>query len=168
MKVAVGTQNLKKVNAVMTALELYDIEYSIEQLNVKSGVPKQPFEEEIYQGAVNRVFNMKKLRINSDIYIGIEGGIMCKFGHYFNVQVAYILTKNDEHGVGISSALPIPEQYIQGMRGTSFSRIIDQKIMGGTGVLTNFYTNRQKLIEESVVMALTSIINPNWNLDAKL
>ena len=169
MKVAIGTRNFKKVSAVRSAIKYMNMkcdEYM--RIDVESNVPKQPFEDDVYQGAINRVLNMKKLNLNCDMYIGIEGGIVCQFGQYFNVQVSYILTRDGKKSFGISSALPVPKGYIEEIRKTSFSKVVGKKISGGTGVLTNGYINREKLIQESVVMALTSILNLSWSEDAEL
>ena len=60
MKALIGTKNSGKIEAAKKALNRYFDNVEIEGIAVSSNVPDQPVNEEIYQGAKNRVTNLKK------------------------------------------------------------------------------------------------------------
>ena len=64
MKVLIGTKNPGKIEGARQAFEKYFDSVEIEGISVESEVGNQPFNEEILQGAKNRVknFHLKKIK----------------------------------------------------------------------------------------------------------
>ena len=60
MKILIGTKNPGKIEGAKQAFEKYFDEVEIEGISVDSNVGDQPVNEEILQGAKNRVKNLKK------------------------------------------------------------------------------------------------------------
>ena len=75
MKVAVGSKNPVKINAVRNVLLNIYFEVNVTGVDVDSEVPPQPFgKDETIQGAVNRAKNAYSN--DFDLSIGIESGLM--------------------------------------------------------------------------------------------
>ena len=60
MKILMGTKNPGKIEGARQAFEKYFDSVEIEGISVESEVGNQPVNEEILQGAKNRVKNLKK------------------------------------------------------------------------------------------------------------
>ena len=79
MKILIGTKNPGKIEGAKQAFEKYFDKVEIEGISVDSNVGDQPVNEEILQGAKNRVKNLKKYAKNNnleaDFYISSEAGI---------------------------------------------------------------------------------------------
>ena len=76
MKILMGTKNPGKIEAAKQAFEKYFSNIEIEGVAVNSNVGDQPIDEEIFQGAKNRVKNLKQYattnNIEADFYIASE------------------------------------------------------------------------------------------------
>lgn len=62
-----GTKNPGKIEGARQAFEKYFENVEIEGMSVDSNVSEQPINEEILQGAKNRVKNLKEYAINNNI-----------------------------------------------------------------------------------------------------
>jgi inosine/xanthosine triphosphatase len=76
MKIAIGTTNPAKINAVKKGFECIDSQEVIfESHKTESNVSEQPFsDEETITGALNRAKNVLQ-KAEADIGIGLEGGV---------------------------------------------------------------------------------------------
>lgn len=75
MKVAIGTLNRAKTNAVRNVINTYFDEVEFLEVDVPSNVSEQPFsDEETRQGAINRAVNTLQLT-GADLNFGLEGGV---------------------------------------------------------------------------------------------
>jgi inosine/xanthosine triphosphatase len=110
MKVIIGTKNQKKINTVTSVfkdvLGISDIEIIAE--DVKSNVPDAPFGRETYKGALNRALNCRKIGL-ADYYIGIESGLVKRYGNIFEEAWSVIVLRDGTKLVGYSSGLLLPE-----------------------------------------------------------
>ena len=59
MKVLIATKNQGKIEGAKKALEHYFKDVEITGIPVQSNVPDRPVNKEIYEGAKNRVKNLK-------------------------------------------------------------------------------------------------------------
>ena len=116
MKILIGTKNKGKIGGAKRAFEKYFKDVTIEGISVESEVADQPVNDEILQGAKNRVKNLKKYAeenmIEADFFVAMESGITDKFGTWLNLTTVYIENKNEEGAVGFGPAYPIPDRYI--------------------------------------------------------
>ena len=86
IRIAIGTDNRVKADAVKEAFRrAFGDGVSVTMLRVKSGVSRQPKEEEVFKGAYNRALRCYKAN-GFDFYVGIEGGIARKFDRFFTFR----------------------------------------------------------------------------------
>ena len=174
MKILVGSKNPVKISGAKLAFSNYFENIDIEGVSVSSDVSSQPFDDEILQGARNRVKNLieyaKNNSIDADYFCSIESGITNKFGFYMNFNIAVIVDKNGYESIGTSEGFPIPERYIDEIKNTEFGAFMDKfantnnikQNFGGVYVLTRKLT-REDLTTHAFTMALTQFVNgENW------
>lgn len=175
VNIAIATKNANKIKGIKDALSFYFKNINIDCFNVVSGVPDQPFDDEIKIGAKNRIENLKKFckknsNTNYDLYISVESGIIKILDDYYNISYA-IVDNNEIISTGISSAFPIPNQYINDIKVLSLSSFMDYNFSeeinefgksGAISLLTKNVIDRIELTKESIIMALTKILNIKW------
>lgn len=139
---------------------------------VDSNVPEQPVNNEIYQGAKNRIKNLKKYaqenNIKADLYLSIESGINNLLGRWMITNIAVIEDNNKIESYGTSPSFPVPEKLVQDIINTDLSQVMN-KIFdkdderhnkgGGIQLLTHDKISRIDLTETAFIMALTKYIN---------
>ena len=172
MKILMGTKNPGKIKGAKEAFEKYFDNVEIEGIPVKSNVSDQPFNKEVFQGAKNRVKNLKEYaktnNMKVDFYIASEGGIqnlLCDEWIEFNAAV--IEDKNGLMSVGTSQGFPIPDKYIEEIKEIELGKFMDKifkghelnKAQGGINFLTHGELTRIDLTKNAFIMALTKYIN---------
>ena len=171
MKILIGTKNPGKIEGAKQAFERYFEDIQIEGISVNSEVNDQPINEEIFQGAKNRVKNLKdyanKNNIKADFYISSEAGITDLLGEWIDINAAVIESSDGYQSVGISQGFPIPDKYINEIKETELGKVMDKifsgeqlgKGKGGISFLTKNEITRIDLTRNAFIMALTRHIN---------
>ncbi len=123
MKIAIGTKSKDKIKGIVEAfLDFYEIKsdkLEVVYQSVDSKVPNQPYNEDTYIGAKNRVQALKKIFSDGiDYYIACETGIEDFNEDYYNVQVVCIENKNGQQLMGKSSGWQIPSKAIESIKRT--------------------------------------------------
>ena len=130
MKILMGTRNPGKIEGAKQAFEKYFDNIEIEGISVSSDVGDQPVNEEIFQGAKNRVKNLKEYakdnKIKADLYISSEAGITNLLGDWININAAVIEDTEGFQSVGISQGFPIPDKYIEEIKKTELGKVMDR------------------------------------------
>ena len=94
MKVLIATKNQGKIEGAKRALEKYFDNITVEGIPADSEVGEQPVNNEIYEGAKNRVKNLKKYckenNIKADLFLSIESGINNLLGRWMITNIAVI------------------------------------------------------------------------------
>lgn len=172
MKILMGTANQGKIEGARQAFEKYFNQVQIEGISVNSNVNNQPLNKEVFQGAKNRVKNLKeyakKNNIQADFYIASEGGIqnlLCAEWIEFNAAV--IEDNKELTSVGTSQGFPIPNRYMDEIRKTELGIVMDRIFkenelnigQGGVSLLTHGELTRIELTKNAFIMALTKYIN---------
>ena len=172
MKILMGTKNPGKIQGAKEAFEKYFDNIEIEGIPVNSDVSDQPLNKEIFQGAKNRVKNLKEYarsnEIQADFYIASEGGIqnlLCDEWIEFNAAV--IEDNKGLSSVGASQGFPIPNKYMDEIKRTELGKVMDRlfkgnelnKGQGGVSILTHREISRIDLTRNAFIMALTKYIN---------
>ncbi len=158
--VAVATLNQAKIGAVEQVFQRYFKEVEVKGCSVPSGVQDQPCNQEVMQGALNRLESLKKVS-EADFFVAIEGGLICQGGKWFNQQIVLVEAQDGKQSWGLSPSYPIPEKYIKEAKATSVADVLDRIFegKGGIRVLTQGAMTRENLIEDAVIMALTGVLN---------
>lgn len=175
MKVLIGTKNPGKIQGAKEALENYFENFEIEGISVSSNVGEEPVNNEIYEGARNRVDNLMKYaednNIDAEYFLGVESGITNLLGKWIIVNIAVIKDKNGYESWGTSPAFPVPDRYVEEIISTDLGKVMDKIFQendlrsgkGGISFLTNGVISRIDQTKEAFVMALTQHINEVWN-----
>ena len=171
MKILMGTNNPGKIQGAREAFEKYFDNVEIKGIAVDSEVGNQPFNEEIVQGAKNRVKNLKNYaknnQIEADYYISSEAGITNTLGEWIDINCVVIEDSKGFQSVGTSQGFPIPDKYIEEIKKTELGKVMDKifsgkelgKGKGGISYLTKDEVSRIDLTKNAFIMALTKHIN---------
>lgn len=171
MKVLMGTKNPGKIEGAKQAFEKYFDNVEIEGIGVESNVSAQPINNEIIEGAKNRVKNLKEYakanNITADFYISSEAGITNLLGEWIDINLVVVEDSNGFQSIGTSQGFPIPDKYIDEICETELSHVMDKifnennlgKKKGGISFLTKDDVTRIDLTRSAFVMALTKHIN---------
>lgn len=166
-----GTKNPGKIQGAKEAFEKYFDNVEIEGVPVNPEVGNQPIDEEILQGAKNRVKNLKKYakdnQIDADFYISSEAGITNLLGEWIDINAVVVESNNGIQSVGTSQGFPIPDKYIDEIKKTELGKVMDKifsgtelgKGKGGISILTKNEISRIDLTKNAFIMALTKHIN---------
>lgn len=152
MRIAVGSKNPAKINAVKAAF-LGD-PYDIVPVDAESGVSDQPMsDDETIKGAVNRAIQAAELG-KADIGIGLEGGVhqtsyglmLCNWGA--------LAVKGMEPIIAGGARIPLPDEVArQLLMGAELGPVMDEyakkqnvrKNEGAVGIFTNGQINRSEM-----------------------
>ena len=131
MKVGIATNSIDKINGIKQAFtrffQIEGIDVEVIHRSVDSGVTEQPFNEETYLGALNRVNNLIDLE-NADFYVSCEAGIEKFLGRYFNVQVVCIYDKKTQgYSFGKSAGWQIPSDDIEVIKNINLDTYLRNK-----------------------------------------
>lgn len=171
MKILMGTKNPGKIEGARQAFEKYFDSVEIEGISVESEVGNQPFNEEILQGAKNRIKNLKEYantnNIKADFYIASEAGITNLLGEWIDINAVIIEDSKGFQSIGTSQGFPIPDKYIEEIKETELGKVMDRlfsgkelgKGKGGISFLTKDEITRIDLTRNAFIMALTRFIN---------
>lgn len=175
MKVLIATQNAGKIEGAKRALSHYFSDVEIEGIPVESNVGEQPVNNDIYNGAKNRVRNLKKYandnNISADLYLSIESGINNSLGRWMITNIAIIEDNDTFESYGTSPSFPVPEKLVEDIINTDLSKVMDKIFEkdeerhnkgGGIQLLTHNKITRIDLTEMAFIMALTKYVNENW------
>ena len=171
MKILMGTKNPGKIEGARQAFEKYFEHIEIEGIPVESEVSNQPVNEEIFQGAKNRVKNLKKFakenNLKPDFYVASEAGITNLLGEWIDINAVVVEDAQGFQSVGTSQGFQIPEKYVEEIKETELGKVMDkifekEKLgqgKGGINLLTKGEVSRIQLTRDAFLMALIGHIN---------
>lgn len=171
MKVIVASKNPAKIEGAKLAFAEYFKEFEIEGIPVNSDVSDELVNEQIYEGASNRVKNVKKIAEEqsevADFYVAVESGITNKLGEWTIINIAVIEDKNGLKSWGVGSGFPVPQKYVEEIINTDLGKVMDKIFnekelragKGGINLLTKGKITRIDLSKQAFIMALTQFIN---------
>lgn len=174
MKVLIATKNPGKIEGAKRALEHYFKDIEILGIPVNSAVSEQPLNKEIYNGAKNRVKNLKiyakENNIQADLFLSIESGINNLLGPWLITNIAVVENNNDFGSYGASPSFPVPDNLVNDIIDSDLSKVMNKVFVqdeerhnkgGGIQLLTHNIISRIDLTESAFIMALTKYINDN-------
>jgi inosine/xanthosine triphosphatase len=175
MKIAVGSKNRGKIEAVENALNKHDqfSKTEIIGVDVSSGVTSQPIGlEDIIKGAKNRALASFE-KLNADLGIGLESGIFLvpeTKSEYMDITACAIYDGKQFH-LGMSSCFEYPQAMINKVLKEGkeisdaavelgfFENKDERENMGMIGLLTQGVVTRKEYSEQAVHMALVHLLN---------
>ena len=169
MKIALGSKSDKKYNALVSSLDLLNInDYVIDCYKVDSNVSDNPINEETLLGAKNRNNNLKKISNDYDMYVSIEAGFTKEDDNYY-VDTYCVVNYKDNDYIGMSSRLRITDKVFNYVKEGNVLHLLVQRLQGShtddgvVGYLSNGNLKRSEVEVESVVRALEKALNINSN-----
>ena len=92
MKVIIATKNPTKIEGARRAFTKFFEDVEVIGVPANSDVSEEPVNEELLQGAKNRVANLRKIVRDTDVdyFIAIESGITDKLGAWEIINMAVI------------------------------------------------------------------------------
>jgi inosine/xanthosine triphosphatase len=166
LKVAVGSTNPVKVNAVKEALKELGIRAEVVGLEVPSGVHSIPFNDEVFEGAKRRAEGAAKV---GDVGVGPESGLVELDGKLFMVSV--VAVKYGGLHFGLSPGFQIPESWAERIRRDRNEFFNMMKEFGGldlgrrgglVSILTKGVVTRTQFCKMGAIMALSKAFNEAW------
>ncbi len=174
MRILVGSKNPVKINASKEAFEKYFNNVEVIGINVESGVPAQPVEDQVLQGAKIRAGNLfglnMKRNLNAEYFVGIEGGIAKLSNRWFSFGGICILNAQKQAGYGTSPLFELPAPIIkQLLEGKELGDVMDElqnkentkQKHGAIGFLTGGVMNRKELYVSGIITAMVPLIKPD-------
>jgi non-canonical (house-cleaning) NTP pyrophosphatase len=118
MKISVGTTNIQKLNAVSTVITEMNISASFKVSGFKadSGVSETPLDEQTVLGALHRAKSVRNAHSNQDIYIGIESGLVSRYGDMYE-EVWAVVIYGKIVCAAYSSGIKLPHTVFDHMNG---------------------------------------------------
>lgn len=171
MKVAVGSLNPTKINAVKSAFEKIfpDILWEVEGVSVPSGIPDQPMSDrQSIRGSTNRAKRAMK-KIKADYGVGIEGGMQKIGKDWFTSGWAVVVNKEGEIGKGSSISMSVPPKLLKLILGgmelghandVIFKQNNSKHASGHFGLMTDNAITRTRAYEDAVFCALGRFLHP--------
>jgi inosine/xanthosine triphosphatase len=179
VKVAVGSRNPTKLDAVRAAFEAVfpKRKWQIVGADVCSGVPDQPLSDEAgVEGAANRA--KEALAATSAEYgVGLEGALQEIGGRWFEAGWMVVVDARGTVGVGASARLEVPPRMMELIReGLELGEVCDRvfnetnskQAQGFFGLATGGAISRMQGYRDGVVMALAALLHPElYDKEAK-
>lgn len=170
MKVAVGSPNPLKAEAVKDAFSMFFKDVEVVSIDVASEVRPFPVGDmEIMTGAANRAKGAKVSCPDCEYSVGIEGGVVEFAGRWFDRNYAVVLW-DGRMGVGCSAGYEIDESILRQVNPeTDDSKKVIDRIMGEEnvfdgvgviGVMTQRRLTRTDVLRDAVACALTRVVAP--------
>lgn len=168
LRARVGSTNPVKIEGVRHVLERLYGEIEIEGIEVETGVPQQPREDDVIKGAMNRA---RSAIGSADIGVGVEAGLLWDnvVQWYFDVQYCVIVDSSGRATIGHGPGFWYPPEVIRWVeKGLSVNDAM-QKVTGierighttgAVGYLSKNAIDRTRLTEMAVLAAFIPRIRP--------
>lgn len=161
MKLKIATNSIDKIDGIRFAFSRF---FKIEETEIKvfhqaanSGVPDQPFDEEIYVGAINRIGEIMETTDDADFYISCEAGIEEVCGKFINVQVVCIFDKKCQRCFwGKSAGWQIPYEDIEIIKKSNLDIYLRSKGINRIEELLGPDYSRANAVSQATELALAS------------
>ncbi|MCA9964261.1 MAG: inosine/xanthosine triphosphatase [Anaerolineales bacterium] len=171
MKIAVGSTNPVKVEAVRLVAAKIWPEVVVVPTAVPSGVSEMPMSDaECIVGARNRALAARETAV-ADFGIGLEGGVAQESFGLTLVGWVVLVGSNGRESIGGCPRLPLPPRIAQRvLAGEELGPVMDslvgqqdvKKKGGAVGTLTNGLVMRQEAFATAVAYAFAPFVTPHF------
>lgn len=171
LRVGVGSTNPVKLEAVRSVMSRFYGGIELYGVPVDSGVGKEPFEDKVLEGALNRATACLR---DNDIGVGIEAGVYPGDDGLYDVQQCVVIDRMGWVTHGHGPGFRYPEIIARELRaGHSVGEACDRLFGleknghkgGAIGLLTNGVLKRKELTEQSVMAAMVPRVRTDLYLD---
>lgn len=113
MKIYIATKNERKIDLAKKILSSFFSDVEVIGCEAKSEVSDTPWGKETYDGARNRSKNSLKENVIGDFGLGLETGLVEKYGNIYEETWCCITDKKEKEFWGYSSGNVIPEDVLK-------------------------------------------------------
>ncbi|MFX0198254.1 MAG: inosine/xanthosine triphosphatase [Candidatus Hodarchaeota archaeon] len=171
MKIAVGSTNPVKFQAVENAFSHYFPAIEVISIKVDSDVPIQPYNEEIKKGAENRARKALKVT-NAEYSVGLEGGIIELYETAYIAGYCAIMNQNLECHGSWGSFWECPPLVLKQLKSKKkeLGIVIDElskrtntkQAEGAIGIFSKGVILRELVTRHAVIYALIPFLNEKF------
>lgn len=117
MLIIIGSNSDRKIKVARKILnELASAgEIEVKGHPALSGVPETPYDKQTFDGAKNRAIHSRENVPGGDYYIGIESGLIERYGHTFEEAWVAVISNDGKEYFGYSSGLKVPDLILKRM-----------------------------------------------------
>lgn len=117
MKFIIGSKSKRKINVAKKIIGQLFNEKSIviEGYDAKSQVPDTPYDKQTFDGARNRALDCRSRIGDGDYCIGLESGLIERYGHMYEEAWAVVINKEGKEYYGYSGGLKVPDYILKRM-----------------------------------------------------
>lgn len=162
IRVAIATSSQQKIIGIKKGfsrfLGIEESKIEIYSKPTETGVSEQPFNWQTYEGATNRVNNIRKyVNEDYDYYVSCEAGIEGYGELYFNVQIVCIYEfKSQRYLYGKSSGWQIPSKDIEMLKNNTIDTYLKEKGFKSIEELVGINYPRSEFVAQATEQALAS------------
>lgn len=171
MMFLIGTTSTRKIETVKKVVgNLSTKSVKINAHPAVSGVSETPWGKETYEGARNRALDCKTHGPSADFYVGIESGLVERYGHIYEEAWCCVINASNIEYFGYSSGLKVPDYLLNKMKEhklphylifAQLNNHLDKDINSDTWAqYSGSLIVREISIEEAVRNALVQIFSP--------
>lgn len=118
MIITIGTKSERKIASVK---KIFIDVSKCEKIDIisyaaKSQIPETPWGKETFVGAKNRAYDCKTQNPDADYSIGLESGLVERYGHIYEEAWSCVIDKEGKEYFGYSSGLKVPDYLLQKMK----------------------------------------------------
>jgi non-canonical (house-cleaning) NTP pyrophosphatase len=118
MKFIIGSMSARKIKIAEKIIRQFFIDQKdiyIEGFGAKSQMPDTPWDKQTFDGAKNRAIDSKFNIKDGDYYIGLESGLVERYGHIYEEAWVVVITSDNKEYNGYSSGLKVPDFILKRM-----------------------------------------------------
>lgn len=169
-KVIIASHNPVKISAAEIAFSkaFPDEVFEFVGVDVDSGVPDQPVNDETKKGAHNRIKHAQELEEDADFWVAMEGGIQEVGKDYYACAHLVIRGKQGIEGESSAALFRLPPKVSELIRdgmelGSASDKVFNESNLkqkaGTVGILTNNIITRTDYYVHPMLMALIPFMN---------
>ena len=116
MKFVIGSSSKRKITIAQKVIRQFfagDIE--IVDYAATSAVPDTPYDKQTFDGSKNRALDAKAHVESADYYLGLETGLVERYGHIYEEAWSTVIAFNGKEFYGYSSGLKVPDYILRQM-----------------------------------------------------
>lgn len=169
MKIIIGSSSQRKIDTVKKVFEqiFKNGDFEFVGRATKSGVPETPYDKQTFDGARNRAMFARDDTRVADFYVGLESGLVKRYGHMYEEAWACVTTRGGKEYFGYSSGLKIPDYILKKMNDLKIDHCMAMEIIEKEfghlpndtwGTYSGGLVIREASLEESLRNALVQIL----------
>lgn len=117
MKFVIGSASKRKIEVAEEVIRQLFNDKNIEVVGYPavSNVPETPYDKQTFDGAKNRAMDAKVHIDGGQFYIGLESGLVERYGHIYEEAWSVAVDSDSKEYYGYSSGLKVPDFILKKM-----------------------------------------------------